>query len=93
MPPGCVVDEDVDAAESLDGGLVSADLVIGDVAGLRGYPAGAAVRFGEPGLRRGQPALVLVAEHDQGALAQAAPGHRGADAGAGRGGDHDNLAG
>ena len=89
-----VVDEDVDAAESLDGGLGErADLgFVGDVAGLRGDPAGA-VAGGELIAGRGQPALVLVAEHDLGALGQAAPGDRGADAGAGRGGDHDDLAG
>ena len=39
-----------------------------------------------------QPPCVLVADHHLGAFLEAAAGGGGADAGAGRGGDHDDLA-
>jgi hypothetical protein len=90
--PG-VVDHHVDPAVVLHGPVDQRlDLrFVGHVAG-HGGDGGVAVRLGQLGAGGGQPPLVLVADHHPGALLQAAPGGGRADAGAGRGGDHDYFA-
>ncbi len=50
------------------------------------------VRPGQVVAGRGQPLVVLVADHHPGAFFQAAPRGGAADAGAGGGGDHHHLA-
>ncbi len=91
--PG-VVDHDVDAAELLGGVEQRGDLgLVGDVADELAHALGAELG-GQRLLGLGQAALVGVAEDDGlGALLEDAPHDRGADAGAGRGGDHDDLPG
>jgi hypothetical protein len=87
-----VVDHHVDPAEVPGRALNQRGhlRLVGDVAGLRPDPV--AVRPGELVAGRGQPLVVLVADRHPGALVQAAPRGRAADAGAGRGGDHHHLA-
>jgi hypothetical protein len=87
-----VVDQHVDPAEAGGGGLDQRlDLrLVGDVAGLGPDPV--AVGLGQFGAGGGQALVMLVADHDLGAFLQAAAGGGAADAGAGRGGDHDDLA-
>ena len=87
-----VVNEHVDAAEparrAVDQRVDRA--LVGDVARQRPDPVPVRGRELVAGLA--QPPGVLVADHHLGALLEAAAGGGRADAGAGRGGDHDDLA-
>ena len=91
--PG-VVDHHVDAAELVGGVEQRRDLrLVGHVADQLAHPVGTELG-GQRLLGLGEPALVGVAEDDRlRALLERAAYDGGADAGAGRGGDHDDLAG
>jgi hypothetical protein len=87
-----VVDHHVDPAELPGRALDQRGHLhlVGDVAGLGPDPV--TVRPGQVVAGRGQPLVVLVADHHPGAFFQAAPCRGAADAGAGGGGDHHHLA-
>jgi hypothetical protein len=88
--PG-IVDHHIQTSTVVDRGFdePSHARLVGDVTRHREDPV--AVRLGEAVAGLGEAALVVVADHDPGALLQAAPRGRRPDARAGRGGHHDGL--